>query len=119
MYISYIDHDHYGRLWYKVELRNLYLLGNTLEQNLDAGPIFDASLLEYGIYVGDRSLEGAIQRLENQIKAYRDYNKDLPKPVKKLTWKQRIKLYFFHKRGKRGGTLNPITWPEVSKNYDG
>jgi hypothetical protein len=80
MYKNFIEHKHYGKLWYVAYIRNWCVMGNTAEQNLEAGPCVVVTLRDFGVVSCSNTLNGAVNTLYKQLDMYRDTESELPPP---------------------------------------
>ena len=114
MYKNYIDHDHFGRLWFEITLRNWNVMGHSLEENLEAGPCFEIKLCDYGVVGAGGSVNAAIKNLERCLdvrvdhgrRIHRDY--DLPSKMPTMSWWKQWRFNRQTAKFNKDGTCNPV-----------
>ena len=110
-YYNYIDHPHYGRIWFEMTVRNWWCMGFSEEQNLKAGPCIEIVARDYALVGGGKTIVEAIESLEGLLDWHMTDEVDLPenrKPVRSSLL-SRWKWTRTMSKMKRDGTLCQIT----------
>lgn len=110
-YYNYIDHSHYGRIWYEITVRNWWCLGYSEEQNLGMGPFIEIVARDYYLVSGGNSIDGAIEGMVQLLNWHEDEEAELPQHRKPIRFSllSRWRWWRAMRRMRRAGTLCRIT----------
>jgi len=108
-YRNYLDHEHYGEVWYEITLRNWFVLDNSAEENRAAGPIFEMCLLDGHLVAAGGSIEDTEQRMMNTLDAAAARDVVLVPCDRRVSWYQKWRIRRFNRKCMQEGRLCPVT----------
>lgn len=110
-YINYIDHEYYGRVWFRLTVRNWNGMYFSEEQNRLKGPLVEIHGTGYGVCAAGGSIEEAIANLQRTLDEYRNRSMSLPKFYTRKWW-DGIRMRWMMHRWEKKGVVNAVRAPK-------